>query len=141
MKGFHDIARRPDAMTTPGLLLYRFGAAIVFFNATYFRKRVLELAVAQPDLKRVVIDGSTVNTIDSTGADTINALARDLSRRGIRLGLAGFRSETLSLFERTGVTATIGSDGIYATLKVAISAFQAAQSPLPAGAEETGDAP
>jgi hypothetical protein len=34
MMGFHDLAHHPDATTTPGLLLYRFGAALVFFTAT-----------------------------------------------------------------------------------------------------------
>jgi MFS superfamily sulfate permease-like transporter len=141
MKGFHDVAHHPDATTTPGLLLYRFGAAIVFFNATYFKRRILDLAAAQPGLKQVVIDGSTVNTIDSTGADAVDALARDLARQGIRLGLAGFRSETRSVLERTGAMAAIGTDSVYPTLKAAMNAFLAEQSPPPAGAGETGDAP
>ncbi len=129
MKGFHDLAHHPDAVTTPGLLLYRFGAALVFFNATYFRNRVLELAAAQSDLKQVVIDGTTINTIDSTGADTLDALARDLSRQGVRLALAGFRTEATNLLERTSVTATIGADSVYETLKEAMTAFQADYSP------------
>jgi MFS superfamily sulfate permease-like transporter len=133
MKGFHDVAHHPDATTTPGLLLYRFDAAIVFFNATYFRKRVLELAAAQPGLKQVIIDGSTVNTIDSTGADGIDALARELARRGIRLGLAGFRTETRSLLDRTDVMTAIGTDSVYPTLKAAMNTFQTL--------EPTGDRP
>jgi high affinity sulfate transporter 1 len=133
MKGFHDVAHHPDATTTPGLLLYRFDAAIVFFNATYFRKRVLELAAAQPDLKQVIIDGSTVNTIDSTGADGIDALARELARRGIRLGLAGFCTETRSLLDRTDVMTAIGTDSVYPTLKAAMNTFQTL--------EPTGDRP
>jgi hypothetical protein len=83
----------------------------------------------KPDLKQVVIDGSTINTIDSTGADTLDALARDLSRQGVRLGLAGFGTETKDLLERTGVTATIGTDSVYETLKEAMTAFQADHSP------------
>jgi high affinity sulfate transporter 1 len=141
MKGFHNIARHHDATTVPGLLLYRFGAAIVFFNATYLKKRVLALAIAQPGLKQVVIDGSTVTTIDSTGADTIDALARDLARHGIRLGLAGFHTEARRMLDRTGVMATIGTCSVYPTLKVAMNAFQELESPPPAGAGETGAAP
>ena len=41
MKGFHDLAHHADASATPGLLLYRFGAGIVFYNASYLKKRVL----------------------------------------------------------------------------------------------------
>ena len=99
MKGFHDVTHHPDAGTTPGLLLYRYGAGIVFYNASYLKKRILELAAAQGDVKWVVIDGSTVTTIDSTGADAVEALDRDLARQGIRLGLAGFRTEARNMLE------------------------------------------
>jgi high affinity sulfate transporter 1 len=132
MKGFHDLVHHADAPGTPGLLLYRFGAGIVFYNASYFKKRVFDLATAQPHLKWVVIDGSTVNTIDSTGAETMESLARDLARQDIRLGLAGFRTETRRMLERSGAMAAIG--GIYPTLKSATAAFLAVQSgPLTGG--------
>jgi MFS superfamily sulfate permease-like transporter len=31
--GFHSIERHPEALTTPALMLFRFNAPIVFFNA------------------------------------------------------------------------------------------------------------
>jgi MFS superfamily sulfate permease-like transporter len=127
MKGFHDLAHHADTSATPGLLLYRFGAGIVFYNASYLKKRVLDLAAAQPDLKWVVIDGSTVNTIDTTGAETLEVLARDLERQGIRLGLAGFRTETLAMLHRSGAMSSVGTDCVYPTLKSAMNAFLATQ--------------
>jgi MFS superfamily sulfate permease-like transporter len=57
--------------------------------ASYLKNRVLELAAAHPGLKWLVIHGSTFNTIDSTGADTVETLAGELARQNIRLGLAG----------------------------------------------------
>jgi high affinity sulfate transporter 1 len=141
MKGFHDVADHAGIGATPGLLLYRFGAGIVFYNASYFKKRVLELAAAQPDLKWLIIDGSTVNTIDSTGAETVEALARDLARQGIRFGLAGFRTQTQAMLQRAGAMAAIGSDAVYPTLKSAMSAFLALQSRPPTDAPQAGDAP
>ena len=140
MKGFHDLAHHADASATPGLLLYRFGAGLVFYNASYFKKRVLELAAAQPQLKWLVIDGSTVNTIDSTGAETVEALARDLAQRGIRFGLAGFRTEAHSVLQRAGAMAVIEADAVYPTLKFAMNAFLASQSGQPTGVPEGGDA-
>ncbi len=89
----------------------------------------------------MVVDGSTVNTIDSTGAETIEALSRDLVRRGIRLALAGFRTEVRSMLERAGAMAAIGGDNVYPTLKSAMAAFRAVQpGPLPS-VPDLGDAP
>ena len=113
----------------------------MFYNASYFKKRILALAAAQPELKWLVIDGSSVNTIDTTGADTVEALARDLARQGIRLGLAGFRTEARSMLERAGAMAAIGTDSVYPTLKSAMSAFLAVQAHPLASNSEVGDAP
>ena len=123
MKGFHDVAQHAGASATPGLLLYRFGAAIVFYNASYFKNRVLALAADQPDLTWLVVDGSTVNTIDSTGAETLEATARALAGKRIRLVLAGFRSDALSMLQRTDALTAIGTDSVYPTLKSAMNAF------------------
>ncbi len=128
VKGFHDRAHHPVAPTTPGLLLYRFGAAIVFYNASYLKKRVLELAAAQGDMKLVIIDGNTVNAIDTSGAETLEELARELDRQGIRLGLAGFRTEARNFLLRTGTMSVIGAENVYPTLKSAMKAFEASSS-------------
>jgi MFS superfamily sulfate permease-like transporter len=140
LKGFHELAHHADASATPGLLLYRFGAGIVFYNASYFKRRILELAGAQPDLKWLVIDGTTVNTIDSTGAETVEAVARALAGQGIRLGLAGFRTETRSMLQRAGALAAIRTDSVYPTLKSAMNAFLAVQAGTLAGVPEAEDA-
>jgi sulfate permease, SulP family len=140
MKGFHDRMHHAEAGTIPGLLLYRFGAGIVFYNASYFKKRVLECAAAEADLRWLIVDGSTVNTIDSTGADTVESLAGDLASRGIRFGLAGFRTEVQNMLRRTGTMAVIGTDSVYPTLKSAMNAYLTSQSRPRGDASEAGDA-
>lgn len=114
---------------------------VVGLYASCFKRRALELAATQPDLKWLVVDGSTVNTIDSTGAETVEALARDLARQGVRLALAGFRTETRNMLQRAGAMAAIGADSVYPTLKSAMNAYLALVSPLPAGDPKGGDAP
>jgi MFS superfamily sulfate permease-like transporter len=88
LKGFHNILHHEKARTWPDLVLYRFGAALVFFNAPYFKKRVLEMATTHPGSKLFIVDGSTINSIDSTGAAMLEALSEALRGRGIRLGFA-----------------------------------------------------
>jgi MFS superfamily sulfate permease-like transporter len=141
MKGFHDVARHADAETTPGLLLYRFGAEIVFYNAAYLKRRVLSLAAARDGLKWLVLDGSTVNTIDSTGAETLEALARELARKDIRLALANFHTETRHMLERAGAMAAIAADDVYPTLKSARNAYLALQPGEPQAVAGAEDAP
>ncbi|MGH8507296.1 MAG: SulP family inorganic anion transporter, partial [Gammaproteobacteria bacterium] len=128
LKGFYNVANRQEAATLPGLVLYRFRAALVFFNAPYFKKRVLEIVSSHPDIECFIVDGSPVNVIDSTGAETLEALAGELAVRGVRFGIANLRTETLAMLERTGALAHIGDDFVFPTLKSALKAFRATRS-------------
>ena len=103
-------------------MLHRFGATLVFFNAPYFKKRVLEVAAAHPGIKWLIVDGSTINSIDSTGAAMLEALSADLHTRGIHLGFANLRTEVRTLLERSGVQAALGEGALFPTLKSAVDA-------------------
>jgi len=127
LKGFHSVGDYEDAITHSGLILYRFGSAIVFFNASYFKKRVLEIVSGRSDIRWFIVDGSTINLVDSTSAEMLEALARELALRGIRFGLANCRSEIRATFERSGVLAQIGADFMFPTLKSAVRAFLVSQ--------------
>ena len=128
LRGFHNVAHHAGAKTQTSFVLYRFGAPLLFFNAPYFKKRVLEVVAAHPGVEWFIVDGGPINTIDSTGAAMLEALAHDLRQRGVKLGLANIRTEVLALLERTGTMETIGNDAVFATLKSSIKAFQATQS-------------
>jgi MFS superfamily sulfate permease-like transporter len=123
MKGWHAQAHHDNAVTPQGLLVYRFGAAIVFFNAGYFKKRVLELAGGHPGLKWFILDGSTINLVDVTGAEMLDSLTQELSSRSIRFGLANVRRDVGATLERAGVATRIGSEFMFQTLNSAMDAF------------------
>jgi high affinity sulfate transporter 1 len=125
MRGWHDVSHHEGAETQPGLVLYRFGSAIVFFNAPYFKKRVLQLAAEIEGTRWLVVDGAPLNLIDTTGAEVVADLSEELARRGIRLGFANLRSQVRAVLERAGVTARLGDDAFYATLNSARRAFEA----------------
>ena len=49
--GYHDIEQWEDAQTRPGVIVYRFDAALFFVNAEYMRQRVLALVDAGDDVE------------------------------------------------------------------------------------------
>jgi MFS superfamily sulfate permease-like transporter len=133
LKGFHNVANHQQAATLPGLVLYRFRAALVFFNAPYFKKRVIEIVNSRPDIEWFIVDGSPVNAIDSTGAEVLEALADELAARGVSFGIANLRTETRGMIERTGALSQIGSNFVFPTLKSAVNAFRASRPALQPG--------
>ena len=79
----------PEASTIPGLILYRFDANLVFFNADYFRDRVRAvIAAAKTPVEWVVIDASSINVVDITALQKFDELREELSARGIVLASA-----------------------------------------------------
>ena len=92
--GFHSLARHEAGQSLPGLLLFRFNAPIIFFNAPYFKRELLRAVdEAGPGLRHVVIDLLPVTSIDATGLMTVTELATALNARGIGLNAAGRLTE------------------------------------------------
>jgi MFS superfamily sulfate permease-like transporter len=91
--GFHDLRHYPQAQAPPGLVLLRFDGPLAFFNAPYFRDRVLAAVdAAGTGLRAVVIDATGFSTREDTTAVFMLVEFRDeLASRGVELALAGKR--------------------------------------------------
>jgi high affinity sulfate transporter 1 len=135
MPGFHSIERHPDAQTSPGLQLYRFGGPITFFNAAYFKERALAAAnAAGPALRWFVVDAIPVTSVDVTGADALDELRRELAERGTRLIVAGRRTEFLAWLRQIGLDRPEDHQFVFPTVHQAVRAFREAQQ-LSAGSQ------
>ena len=102
--GLHSLERHEDSESIPGLLLFRFNAPIMFFNAPYFKREVMR-AVDQsdPDLRHVVIDLLPASAIDATGIMIILDLVTALNARGISLSAAGRATEWRLWADKRGI--------------------------------------
>jgi anti-anti-sigma factor len=105
-------------------VLYRFSASVIFYNAPYFKRRVLTVADANPGVSCLVVDCAPVPHLDSTGADTIVSLADDLAARGIRLAIAGALPQVRRMLERSGALERLGADAMSPTLRAAVEAYE-----------------
>ena len=122
LPGFHSLERHPRATTMPGLLLFRFNAPIVFFNAGYFKREILAAAgVAGPQLKLIIVDMLPVTIVDATGIYTTQEVASELQRRGVALAAAGRQTEWRAWAESRKISANVR---LYPTLRAALKAFR-----------------
>ncbi len=116
---------RHVAQAEPGLLVYRFDAPLIFANASYFSDRLHALiAAAGPELKCVILDAEAISDFDSTAAETLENLDRDLDRRGIQLWIARANVPLRVLLENTGLVEHIGADNVYPSVRAAVTAYQ-----------------
>jgi high affinity sulfate transporter 1 len=124
VKGYHDVRRYPRARQVPGLLLFRWDAPLFFANADVFRRR-LRHAVdeAVPRVRWAVVAAEPITDVDTTAAEMLAELDRELAQRGARLVFAELKDPVKDRLRRYGLVRAIGEPFFFPTLGVAVKAF------------------
>ena len=128
LPGFHDLEMHPDGATTPGLVIFRFDAPLIFANARTFREQVHELA-EEPDLRWILIAAEPITDVDTTAADMLVELDEWLNVRGISLVFAEMKDPVHAKITRYELTRTIDPSHFYPTIRAAVKAFTATRRP------------
>ena len=118
---FVNLATDPAAKPVSGVVIYRFDASLLFFNADYFASRVRQVihdAGAKPSA--FVLDAESIPILDTTGADVLESLRAELDRDGIELRIARSKGLFRLMLEGSGVADTIGRNRLFPSIKAAI---------------------
>jgi SulP family sulfate permease len=77
------------AQAAPGLIIYRFTHSLYYANCQQLSDEVSFLAnTAEPPLRWLCLDGSAVDDVDYSAAETLRSVHAKLKERGIRLVVA-----------------------------------------------------
>ena len=126
--GYHDIKGRPEAETIPGLVIFRFDSALLFFNSDHFKSRVRTvIKEAKTGVRCFVLDAGTMPGMDTTGAACIGEVCNELIEKGIAFAIAEAKGPLHALLDRTGLTQQIGSARLFPTLESAVEALAPAK--------------
>ncbi len=124
LPGLHSIDRHTSAKAIPGLVLFRFNAPLVFFNADHFKQCALTAATASgDDLRWFVIDTIPISEIDINGVVVLKDLKQRLASQNVQLVLAGRQSEFVTRMRQMGEPTENVSELTYPTLRQAVNAF------------------
>jgi len=127
VKGYHDIARYPEARLIPGLVLFRWDAPLFFANAELFHERVLDAVANSPTPVRwLVVAAEPVTSVDVTAADAVCELDDTLHAAGIELCFAEMKDPVKDKLKRFGLFTRFGEQTFFATLGEAVSAYRTA---------------
>jgi MFS superfamily sulfate permease-like transporter len=121
---YQDISEYPDNEIIPGLVIYRFDSALVFFNANYFRNRIHEvIANTSPKPQWFLLDAEPINNIDVTGVTTLDEIITEMESRGITFTIARMKGEVKSMLNKAGVLDRVGKDHIFSSVREGFAAF------------------
>ena len=126
VKGYHDIARYPEARLIPGLVLFRWDAPLFFANAELFHERVLDAVANSPTPVRwLVVTAEPVTSVDVTAADAVCELDDTLHAAGIELCFAEMKDPVKDKLKRFGLFTRLGEQTFFATIDEAVSTYRA----------------
>ena len=124
LKGYHDIARHPEARVIPGLVLFRWDAPLFFANAELFHERALDAVAASPTLVRwLVVAAEPVTSVDVTAADVLAELDQTLHAAGIELCFAEMKGPVKDKLKRFGLFARLGQEAFFPTVGAAVGRY------------------
>jgi sulfate permease, SulP family len=114
----------PCAVTEPGLIIYRFGAALFYANANQFAKEVRDLvACPETQVRWLVVDAEAITHVDYSASRVVRNVKSDLQACGIELAFARVQWDLQADLDRHYLTEEIGPARIFRRLHDARSAF------------------
>jgi MFS superfamily sulfate permease-like transporter len=120
----------PHVVTEPGLVLYRFGAALFYANAGRFSEEVSTVVGPMPTAVRwVVVDAEAMTHVDYSAARIVKELKLDLAKAGVILAFARLPWDLRSEFDQHRLTEVIGPPRLFNRLHDAIAAFETDAKP------------
>ena len=122
---YGDVARHPENMQVPGLLIVRLDAPIYFLNANVARGQILGLVTAsQPPPRAILFDLGASADLDVASLDMLKNLVRELEEAGVDVLLAEVRGKVRDRLRKASVMADIGENRIYQSVPAAVHDFE-----------------
>lgn len=119
-----ELAKYPQATTLPGLVIYRFDAPLLFFNADYFKQRVLAVVDGSERPNAVLLNAEAMTNLDISGLTTLHEVQQILKAQGVHLSLARVTGQTLDLLQRSSMLGEIKPPLVFSSVRSGVSAYR-----------------
>lgn len=113
---YRDTSRFPEAKQIEGILVIRFDASFSFNNADYLKDYIIEQSEAsERKISYVVIDGMSINDLDTTALEALQMIVLNLHELNIELHFAGLKGPIRDVMLRSGLARKMGGSHFHLT--------------------------
>jgi high affinity sulfate transporter 1 len=128
-EAYRDVRHRPEAVTFPGLLIWRVGGELFFASVGQMRVSLNKaLAEIRPPVKHVLLDFSSVDFIDVSACDELLTLIKELQGQGVTVAFARVRDAVRENMRLGGIEAVVDSDNFHERITDGVDAWRRRQS-------------
>ena len=123
-EAYRNVKRHPEAITFPGLLIWRISGDLFFASVRRVSEELKAALAARPQVKRLLLDFSAVNTIDVTAADELLHFLKTLQNQGITVAFARVRDTVRDDMRLAGIEAIVGPQDFHERITDGVRARQ-----------------
>jgi high affinity sulfate transporter 1 len=127
-EAYRNIERHTDAITFPGLLIWRPGGELFFASIGHLGDSLkAALAASRPPVNYVLVDAEAVNYLDVSACDELLSFIKELKEQGITLAFARLRDHVREHMRLGGVEAVVGIANFHERVTDGVHAWQSRQ--------------
>jgi high affinity sulfate transporter 1 len=124
-EAYRNVERHPEAVTFPGLLIWRPGGDLWFASIGHLGDGLkAALVESRPSTNHVLVDAEAVNQIDVSACDTLLNLIQALQSQGVTFAFARLRDHVRERMRLGGVEAIVGSANFHERVTEGVRAWQ-----------------
>jgi high affinity sulfate transporter 1 len=113
-EAYRNVGRHPEAVTFPGLLIWRIGGELFFASIGHVEEKLqVTLQTSHAPVRHVLLDAESVNFIDTSACDALLALVKKLQDQGISFGFARVRDSVRERMRLAGIEAVVVPTNFY----------------------------
>jgi high affinity sulfate transporter 1 len=123
-EAYRNVEHHPEAVTFPGLLIWRVAGDLFFASIGRVSTALKEALAARPDVRCVLLDCAAVNFIDVSAGDELLSLVKELQKSGITVAFARVRDAVRDDMRRAGTEAIVGASNFHERTTDGVRAWQ-----------------
>ncbi|MCF6280243.1 MAG: solute carrier family 26 protein [Flavobacteriaceae bacterium] len=114
-----------DVILKEDILIVRFDAQLYFANTTFFKDKLEELAIEKGEkLKLIIIDGESMNNLDSSGVHALIDVIDTYKAQGIEIAFSGMKGPVRDAMQKGGVIDKINFDHCFMSIQEAVDCYE-----------------
>lgn len=122
---YRNINRFNSLIPEDDILIFRFDAQIYFANTNYFKEKLEEHYLQKKDkLKLIIIDGESINSIDSSGIHMLFDLINMYKNLNIEIAFTGMKGPVRDALEKGGIMNEISYNNCFMSIQEAVDVYE-----------------
>lgn len=122
---YRNVKRFKDLIKDPQILVVRFDAQLYFANTNYFKDKLKKYVREKgPDLRLLIIDGESMNALDSSAIYALDEILDFFRDKGVTVAFSGLKGPVRDSLVKSGLMKKIRFDHCFMSIQEAIDSYR-----------------